>query len=66
MALRDDFEGLCGTILHRPPLPSVDLMVNEFLAEEIRLKSHFHSHHERGNILPSSFVFAAPFNKGKP
>ncbi|XP_062100793.1 uncharacterized protein LOC133806717 [Humulus lupulus] len=39
MALRDEFEGLHGTILHRSPLPSVDSVVNELLAEEIRLKS---------------------------
>ncbi|KAG6475385.1 hypothetical protein ZIOFF_064603 [Zingiber officinale] len=39
MALRDDFEGLRGTILHHSPLPSVDLVVHEFLAEEIHLKS---------------------------
>ena len=38
MALRDDFEGLRGSILHRTPLPSVDAVVSELLAEEIRLK----------------------------
>lgn len=39
MALRDDSEGLCGTILHHNPLPSVDSIVNKLLAKEIRLKS---------------------------
>ncbi|XP_062084857.1 uncharacterized protein LOC133790997 [Humulus lupulus] len=39
MALRDDFEGLRGSILHRSPLPSVDSVVSELLADEIRLKS---------------------------
>lgn len=39
MALRDDFEGLRGNILHRNPLPSVDSVVSELLAEEIRHKS---------------------------
>ncbi|GJV26184.1 hypothetical protein Tco_1378879 [Tanacetum coccineum] len=39
MALRHDFEGLRGSILHREPLPSVDSVVSELLAEEIRLKS---------------------------
>eukprot|EP00257_Ricinus_communis_P021104 XP_015580507.1 uncharacterized protein LOC107262007 [Ricinus communis] len=39
MALRDEFEGLRGSILHRHPLPSVDSIVSELLAEEIRLKS---------------------------
>lgn len=36
-ALRSDFEGLRGSILHRSPLPSVDSVVSELLAEEIRL-----------------------------
>ncbi|GJY83696.1 hypothetical protein Tco_0497072 [Tanacetum coccineum] len=39
MALRHDFEGLRGSILHRNPLPSVDSIVSELLAEEIHLKS---------------------------
>ena len=34
-----DFEGLRGSILHRSPLPSVDSVVSELLAEEIRLQS---------------------------
>ena len=37
MALRGDYEGLRGSILHRSPLPSVDSVVSEFLAEEVRL-----------------------------
>nr|GEZ20682.1 hypothetical protein CTI12_AA063150 [Tanacetum cinerariifolium] len=39
MALRYNFEGLRGLILHREPLPPVDSVVSELLAEEIRLKS---------------------------
>ncbi|XP_048229095.1 uncharacterized protein LOC107260911 [Ricinus communis] len=39
MALCDEFEGLRGSILHRHPLPSVDSVVSELLAEEIYLKS---------------------------
>ncbi|PWA75926.1 hypothetical protein CTI12_AA210260 [Artemisia annua] len=39
MALHHEFEGLRGSILHRDPLPSVDSLVSELLAEEIRLKS---------------------------
>eukprot|EP00257_Ricinus_communis_P017234 XP_015575632.1 uncharacterized protein LOC107261386 [Ricinus communis] len=39
MALRDEFEGLRGSILHRHPLSFVDSVVSELLAEEIRLKS---------------------------
>ena len=40
MALRSDYEGLRGSILHLSPLPSVDSVVSELLAEEIRLKSY--------------------------
>ncbi|XP_074373914.1 uncharacterized protein LOC141714284 [Apium graveolens] len=40
MTLRSDFEPLRGSILHRTPLPSVDYVVNELLAEEIRIKSN--------------------------
>ena len=39
MALRDDFEGLCGSILHCSPLPFVDSVVHKLLAEEIHLKT---------------------------
>ncbi|XP_074566109.1 uncharacterized protein LOC141822675 isoform X1 [Curcuma longa] len=63
MALRDDFEGLRGTILHRHPLPSVDDVVNELLAEEIRLKSTSGS--DKGILPAHQSVFAAPFNKNK-
>lgn len=56
MALRTDFEGLRGTILHRSPLPSVDSVVSELLVEEIRLKSHV----DKGIIPITSSVFAAP------
>ncbi|KAG6499180.1 hypothetical protein ZIOFF_038936 [Zingiber officinale] len=38
MALCDDFKGLHGTILNRSPLPSVDSIVHELLAKEIRLE----------------------------
>jgi hypothetical protein len=38
--LRSDFERLRGSILHRSPLPSVDSVVSELLAEEIRLQSY--------------------------
>jgi plasmid maintenance system antidote protein VapI len=57
MALRDDFEGLRGAILHRVPLPNVDSVVNELLAEETRLKSHSYS------ISTHQSVFAT--HKGK-
>ncbi|KAK4485459.1 hypothetical protein RD792_008100 [Penstemon davidsonii] len=57
MALRNDFEGIRGSILHRSPLPSVDSVVSELLAEETRLKSH------SGKGLlpsPSASVLAVP------
>ncbi|GJV49288.1 hypothetical protein Tco_1439500 [Tanacetum coccineum] len=39
MALCQYFEGLRGSIIHRDPLPSVDLVDSELRAKEIRLKS---------------------------
>lgn len=54
-ALRSDFEGLRGSILHRSPLPSVDSVVSELLAEEIRLKSYS----EKGIVGPPPSVLAA-------
>ncbi|KAG6502605.1 hypothetical protein ZIOFF_034890 [Zingiber officinale] len=57
MALCDDFEGLRGTILHHSPLPSVDSVVHELLAEEIRLKSQV----DKKTIASSTpSVFATP------
>ncbi|GFS37380.1 hypothetical protein Acr_00g0051640 [Actinidia rufa] len=38
MAFRDQFEPLRGVILHRSPLPSVDGVVHELIAEKTRLK----------------------------
>ena len=40
MALRNDFEGFRGSILHRSPLLYVDSIVSELLAKETRLKSY--------------------------
>ncbi|KAK2966536.1 hypothetical protein RJ640_002839 [Escallonia rubra] len=39
MALRTEFEPLRGSMLHRSPLPSVDKVLSELVAEETRLKS---------------------------
>ena len=39
-ALHSDFEGFRGSILHRSPLPFVDSVVSELLAEEICLQSY--------------------------
>jgi hypothetical protein len=40
-AVRSDFEGFRGSILHRSPLPSVNSVVSELLAKEICLHSYF-------------------------
>lgn len=40
MILWDDFESFSLIILNRTPFFSVDLVVNDSLIEEIRLKSH--------------------------
>ena len=53
MALRSDFEGLRGSIMHRSPFPSIDSIVSELLVEEIRLKSHY----EKGNSFCSESFF---------
>jgi len=66
MALQDDFESLRGGILHHTPLPNVDSVVNELLAEEIRLKSHSNSISDKGTLSATPSVFAAPVHKGKP
>ena len=58
MALRDDFEGLRESILHRSPLPSVDSVVHELIAEEIRFKTQL----GKGISLdPNPSVLAASF-----
>ncbi|XP_031257396.1 uncharacterized protein LOC116115383 [Pistacia vera] len=67
-ALRSDFEGLRGSILHRSPLLSIDSIVSELLAEEIRLKSHsekgiFSTSNPSVLAIPSKPVFN---NQNKP
>ncbi|RHN70428.1 putative transcription factor interactor and regulator CCHC(Zn) family [Medicago truncatula] len=66
MALRDDFEGLRGGILHRTPLPNVESVVSELLAEEIRLKTHSTMSDKGILSTPSSVFAAAPVQRGKP
>ena len=62
MALRSDFEGLRGTILHRSPLPSVDSVVHELIAEETRIKSQA----DKGSKVTSpTAVFAVPTNQSR-
>ena len=57
MALHSDFEGLRGSILHRSPLPSIESIVSELLAKEIRLKSHFEKGIQYASI---PFVLVVP------
>ena len=57
MALHNDFEGLRDSILHCSPLPSVNSIVSELLAKEIRLKSHS----EKGILYaPSPSILIVP------
>jgi hypothetical protein len=57
IALHSDFEGLRGSILHCSPLPSVDSVVSELLAEEI----HLQSYSEKGILSASNpSVLAVP------
>ncbi|XP_023761615.1 uncharacterized protein LOC111910054 [Lactuca sativa] len=68
MALRSDFEDLRGTILHHSPLPSVDSVVHELIAEETRIKSHADKGFKTSSIpTPAPVVLACPLlvNKGK-
>jgi hypothetical protein len=56
-ALRNDFEGLRGSIMHCSPLSFVDSVVSELLVEEIHLQSYF----EKEIISTSNlFVLAIP------
>jgi hypothetical protein len=67
-ALRSGFEGLQGLILHCSLLPSVDSVVSELLAEEIRIQSY-----SKNEIVSTSnsFVLTVPSkslsnNQNKP
>ena len=63
MALRSDFEGLRGTILHRSPLPTVDSVVHELIAEETRIKSQV----DKGSkVTTTPVVFAASTDQSRP
>ncbi|XP_039688543.1 uncharacterized protein [Medicago truncatula] len=66
MALRDDFEGLRGGILHRIRLPNVESVVSELLAKEIRLKTHSIMSNKGILSTPSSVFAVAPAQRGKP
>jgi hypothetical protein len=37
MALHDDYEPVCGKLLHQIPTPSLDAALNELVREETRL-----------------------------
>jgi hypothetical protein len=56
-ALRSDFEGLRGSILHRSPLSSADSVVNKLLTKEIRFQFYF----EKGILCASNhYVLLVP------
>jgi hypothetical protein len=58
IALRSDFEGFRGSILYHSPLPSIDSVVSELLAEKIRLQSYS----EKGNSFCfKSFYISSTF-----
>ncbi|KAL5698367.1 hypothetical protein ACHQM5_029416 [Ranunculus cassubicifolius] len=61
-ALRDDFENIRSSILHRNPLPDLDNVVSELLADEDRLKSQF----SRGATMQQPAVFAASKHSFSP
>ncbi|KAM3302948.1 putative mitochondrial protein like [Capsicum chacoense] len=63
MALRSDFEGLRGTILHRSPLPTVDSVVHELIAEETRIKSQVV---QGSKVTTTPVVFAASTDQSRP
>ncbi|CAN6709012.1 unnamed protein product [Malus baccata var. baccata] len=54
MPFRDEFETLRSSILHRTPLPSVDYVLNELQAEEVRVQSH-----RLSSSLSNTSAFAA-------
>nr|KAJ0222809.1 hypothetical protein LSAT_V11C200076470 [Lactuca sativa] len=50
------FEGFRGLILHRTPLPTVDSVVHELIAEETRIKSHV----DKGPKKATPAIFVVP------
>ena len=60
--LHSDFEGLRGLILHRSPLPSVDSVVSQLSAEEIRLQSYFKKRIISASIPSVLAVPSKPFS----
>jgi len=53
-------------IFHRTPLPNVESVVSELLAEEIRLKTHSTMSYKGILSTPPSVFAAAPVQRGKP
>ncbi|KAL0294952.1 UNVERIFIED_CONTAM: Retrovirus-related Pol polyprotein from transposon RE2 [Sesamum angustifolium] len=44
MTLRDEFESLQSSVLHRSPLPKLDIVIKDLISEEIRLNT-LHAEH---------------------
>ncbi|KAG5558224.1 hypothetical protein RHGRI_008227 [Rhododendron griersonianum] len=51
MALRFEFEPLRGSVLHRSPLPSLENILSELVAEETRLKTSLLPHLQTESVL---------------
>lgn len=66
MELTGDIEGLHDVITNLNPLPSVDSVFNELLAEEIRPKSLSNFIPHKGLFSTPPYVFNVPFHKEKP
>lgn len=62
MALRDYFESLRGSILHRNLLPNVGSIVKKLLAEEIIIKTHSNMIPNKGILYTHPSIFVDPMH----
>lgn len=68
MGLRPEFENCRSSLLHRKPLPSVEDVINELMAEETCLKTLKGVHNISTSVLaasPSAPIIAAPAHQYK-
>ncbi|XP_010270824.1 PREDICTED: uncharacterized protein LOC104607033 [Nelumbo nucifera] len=56
MTLRDEYEPISGTLLHRSPLPSLDVVIKDLLSEETRLKTL----RDERSLLSTDVVLVTP------
>ena len=57
MSFRPEFEYCRASNLYRNPLPNVDSVIHELLAEETRLKTHF----DKGSTSLPTSILDTPF-----